>query len=174
MTIPLIILGTLSAVAGVVEVPRAVGSARTFSAFVDTAFSLTQVRHEGVIGEGMQGIIALVASLAGVSAAYLLFFRFPPAAERVASSPVGNVLRRFWFSGWGFDWLYERIFIKPLFWLARMDKDDFVDLLYGGIVWYSTFFSRAFVVTQSGKVRWYAMGITLGAVITIGIVVALS
>jgi len=55
--------------------------------------------------------------------------------------------------------------------LARINKDDFVDLIYGGIAWYNRFLSGCFALTQSGKVRWYAMGIVLGAVITLGIVV---
>jgi len=57
--------------------------------------------------------------------------------------------------------------------MARSNRDDFMDLIYSGIAWYQRLFYGALSLTQSGKVRWYAMGITLGAIMVIGMVVLL-
>lgn len=169
MKIPLVVLAVLSVIGGFIELPRM----PVFSGFVETALPSAKTLHEGLIGEGMQQVIASAVSLIGIYVAYLLFLRSPRYAGKLTGLPAGAALHRFWFAGWGFDWLYEKIFIKPLFWFARMNKEDFIDLIYGGIAWYNRFFHGVLGLTQSGKVRWYAMGITIGAVITIGIAVFL-
>ena len=173
ITASLVVLAALSLVGGFVELPRTLGNLPVFSDFMKTALPSAKTLHAGLVGEGMQQIIASAVSLVGVFVAYLLFLRTPRAVDKLTGSPVGAAVRRFWFSGWGFDWLYERVFIRPLFWAARTNRDDFVDLIYGGIAWYSRFFHDALSLTQSGKLRWYVMGITVGAVITIGIAVIL-
>jgi len=61
--------------------------------------------------------------------------------------------------------------VKPFIWIAHGNRDDFLDLVYSGIAWYQKLFYGALSLTQSGKVRWYAMGITLGAIMIIGMVV---
>jgi len=169
MKFPLLILAVLSIIGGFVELPRI----PIFSEFVKTALPSAKTLHEGLPGEGMQQVIASGVSLIGVSIAYLLFLRAPLNVERFTSHPAGKALHRFWFSGWGFDWLYNKVFVGPFIWIARTNKDDFIDLIYGGMAWYGRFFHVALSLTQSGKVRWYAMGITIGAVITIGITVFL-
>jgi NADH-quinone oxidoreductase subunit L len=171
MRIPLVVLAVLSVIGGFVELPRTLGDLPLFSGFLNTVLPPAKTLHEGLPGEGMLQIVASAVSLIGVYIAYLLFLRNPLRVERFSAHPAGKALHRLWFAGWGFDRLYEKVFVKPLFWFARINKDDFVDLVYGGVAWYNRFFHDALSLTQSGKVRWYAMGITLGAVITIGIAV---
>jgi hypothetical protein len=48
--------------------------------------------------------------------------------------------------------------------------DDVIDLIYRGITKVIVALHRGLSFTQSGKIRWYAFGIGLGAVILIGIV----
>lgn len=171
MKFPLIILAVFSIVGGFIELPRTLGNISLFSDFVNVVFRPEKNVHGGLNDELLMQIIASLVSLIGICCAYVLFYRKHGYVERLIASTVGQSLHRFWFSGWGFDWLYDRIFVKPLFWLARVNKDDFVDLIYDGIAWYNGFFHNALSATQSGRVRWYAMGITLGAIITIGIAV---
>jgi NADH-quinone oxidoreductase subunit L len=170
MTISLIVLAVLSIIGGFVELPHTLGNMAIFSGFVNTALPSGKTLH-GLLGEGVQQVIASAVSLIGIYVAYLFFLRSPLAVERFTAHPAGRTLHRFWFSGWGFDWLYDKVFIKPLFWFARINKDDFMDLIYGGVAWYSRFLNGALSLAQSGKVRWYAMGIALGAITTIGIAV---
>ncbi len=172
MKIPLVVLAALSIIGGYMELPRTFGNMPVFSDFVNTALPSTE-SFGRVSDEAVMQIIISMVSLFGVYIAYVLFLRNPRYVEGLAGSPPGQALHRFWFSGWGFDRLYDRVFMRPFLWIARINRDDFIDLIYGGIAWYNGFFHRALSLTQSGKVRWYAMGITIGAVITIGIAMLL-
>ncbi len=173
MKLPLLALAVLSVIGGFVELPRNLGNQPVFSAFVQRALPSAGILNEGALGEGLHQVIASGISLAGICIAYLFFLRFPSTAERLTAQAAGRALHRFFGSGWGFDWFYERVFVRPFLWIARTNRDDFVDLIYGGMAWYSRFFHATFSLTQSGKVRWYVAGITIGAVITIGMAVLL-
>jgi NADH-quinone oxidoreductase subunit L len=88
-------------------------------------------------------------------------------------APAGGALNRLWLSGWGFDWLYNNLFVRPYIWLAKTNKDDIVDAVYDGIAWLFRAFNRALSLTQNGRLRWYAAGIMLGAIVLIGMAVLL-
>jgi NADH-quinone oxidoreductase subunit L len=140
---------------------------------MSTALPGVDVEHAGLSTELLfQGIAALVALL-GIYLAYLFFVQRPWYSRELAASGWGAALHRFWFSGWGFDWLYDRLFVRPFIWLAQVNRNDVIDLLYRGIAWLSLGFYRLLSATQTGQVRWYVMGITLGAVLTLAIVVFL-
>ena len=55
--------------------------------------------------------------------------------------------------------------------MARVNRDDFIDLIYGGTAWYSEQAHRLLSFTQSGNVRWYAAMLAFGAVVFIALVV---
>jgi NADH-quinone oxidoreductase subunit L len=118
-------------------------------------------------------IAAAVASLGGIFLAYLLFLRSPRVVESLSRTSWGAALHHFWLAGWGFDWLYDRLLVRPFVWLARADKDDVADLIYDGIAALSRTLNRILSGTETGKVRWYAAGIAAGAIITIAIAVML-
>jgi NADH-quinone oxidoreductase subunit L len=80
------------------------------------------------------------------------------------------MLNRFWQGGWGFDWLYDKLFIRPFVWLTRANKEDVIDSLYDGIAGISRIFYSVLSDTQTGNVRWYMTGIAFGGVIAIAIV----
>ena len=63
------------------------------------------------------------------------------------------------------DWLYDRLFVRPIVWFARVNRSDWVDLIYTGIAGVCTQGYRGLRVAQNGKVRWYAAGVTIGTVI---------
>ena len=118
-------------------------------------------------------IVASMVSLAGIFTAYLLFSGKNRAADRLAGLAPGRLLHRLWFSGWGFDRLYDLLFVRPFVWVAETNKDDFIDLVYLGTIWLAGRFNRLLSATQNGKVRIYAAGIALGAVVVIAIAVFL-
>ena len=65
------------------------------------------------------------------------------------------------------------MFVRPFLWITRVNKTDFVDLLFDGAAWYSRLLHRGLSVSQSGNVRWYASVIAFGAVLIIALVVLL-
>jgi NADH-quinone oxidoreductase subunit L len=81
-------------------------------------------------------------------------------------------VRRFWLAGWGFDWVYDRLFVRPYVWLARLDREDVVDYLYRFLGWLARDAHETLAVTQNGRLRWYAGGLVLGAILLLTLVVS--
>jgi len=171
--VPLIVLACLSLVGGIVELPRTLGGQPWFSEFMGSVFPALHYVQGHAHAELVLQIVAAVVSLSGIYLAYLFFLRRRVSADGVGQSMLGAALDRFWFGGWGFDWLYNKLFVTPYIWLARTNKDDFIDSIYDGIAKLNEVFYRALSQTETGKVRWYMTGIALGAIVAIAIVVFL-
>jgi NADH-quinone oxidoreductase subunit L len=172
LEVPLLVLAFLSVVGGLVELPPSLGDHPFFSNFLSSILPAAAVTG-GASTELILEIVSGAVSLFGIYLAYLFFLRRPQVSAQISRSPLGNTLHRFWFSGWGFDWLYNRVFVWPIVWLAHINKDDVVDSFYDGVAVVATFLNQALSRTQSGRVRHYALGIAIGAIIIIGMVVLL-
>ncbi|MBI3304238.1 MAG: hypothetical protein HYZ72_19410 [Deltaproteobacteria bacterium] len=83
---------------------------------------------------------------------------------------MGDTLHRFWFTGWGFDWLYDTLFVQPFLWIARVNKNDFIDTVYNGTAWLSQLSHRLLRRTQTGRIRWYARVMAAGSVLIVALV----
>jgi NADH-quinone oxidoreductase subunit L len=173
MSIPLVALGALSVVGGFIEIPAVLGDKPFLSNFLQSTLPLpTLVRGGGSTESILEGISATV-SVVGIVLAYWLFRRRRAVVDDLVGTGWGAMLHRFWFVGWGFDWLYDKAFVRPYVWLAQANKDDVVDLVFDGIGRLAQVFHRALSLTQTGKMRWYATGIGIGAVIAIALAVFL-
>jgi NADH-quinone oxidoreductase subunit L len=103
--------------------------------------------------------------------AYLFFSRKPGLAASPASSVGGSLLRRWWLAGWGFDWVYDRLLVRPFVWIATVNRTDFIEGFYNALAHGSVLLHRIFSRTENGLVRWYAAGIGIGAIVILAIVV---
>jgi NADH-quinone oxidoreductase subunit L len=169
MGAPLAILAALALVGGFVEMPATLGGVHLFSEVMGTALPGETPHGEPALELGLQ-LAAALAALAGVGVAYMLHRRGP---EALAAGVGGAGLRRLWREGWGFDWLYDRLLVRPFLWAARANSADGFDLLYAGLARLSVATHRALSGTQTGQTRQYAMGIVVGAVLVIAMVVML-
>ncbi|HWG54071.1 MAG TPA: NADH-quinone oxidoreductase subunit L [Gemmatimonadaceae bacterium] len=165
MQLPLVVLAFLSIVGGWVNLPVWLGNHPAFEDFLHLALPPLREGHAAVMGElGSEGIVT-ATFIVGVFVAWLLYVRRPELSRALTAPAWSRALHRFWFTDWGMDWLYDRAFVRPTLWFARVDRDDWVDLIYTGIAEVCVEAWRGLQVTQSGKVRWYAAGITIGTVI---------
>jgi NADH-quinone oxidoreductase subunit L len=171
MRAPLVILAALSIVGGFLQLPDTLGGLPLFADFLHTILPALQVVRGNLNTELVLQLVAAAASLGGIYAAYLLFMRRRQVTERIAKTPLGQVLHRFWFVGWGFDWLDNEFIVRPFVWLAKIDKNDVVDLFYRGLARLAWALNRLLSLTQTGQVRRYALGIAIGAAIVTGMVV---
>jgi NADH-quinone oxidoreductase subunit L len=110
---------------------------------------------------------AAVVLLAGLLYAWFFYLRL---AVRESST---RGLGRFLFAGWDFDWIYDRLFVRPVVWIARLNKDDIIDSFYDGIARLSEWAYRGLSNTQTGRMRWYAAGIAAGSALFIAIAIFL-
>jgi NADH-quinone oxidoreductase subunit L len=169
--IPLVVLAFLSLVAGFLELPRTLGGIHLFTGFLHNV--LPEVKSLGIpIGtEALLQVITALTSLTGVLIAYVVFLGSPGFIRNIVSKPLGNAVHCFLFLGWNFDLLYDKLFVRPFVWLARTNKKDVVDLAYRGVQLINRLLYHILSLMQNGKIRWYAMGISIGTVIIVGIMV---
>jgi len=180
IAIPLVALAVLSIVGGFVETPASLGHVALFSGFVETALPAAAEAESGA-GEIVLELSAAVISLAGIAVAYWLFFpgrRRVARARAVAAStperpPWPLALDRLWASGWGFDRLYDALFVRPFILAARLLRGELVDRVYD---WIAASLRSAWVSaseSQTGELRWYAAGMLAGLVIVVAVTLLL-
>jgi NADH-quinone oxidoreductase subunit L len=140
---------------------------------ISTALPQVSNVSRGIVGELSFKVLAGAVSIAGIVLAWFLFLEAPGYVRILSQGVFGVFLHRLWLSGWGFDRIYNTVIVRPFVWAAKVNKDDFIDLIYLGVVWTSRGLNRSLAFTQTGKVRWYAAGIAIGAALVLGCVVFL-
>jgi NADH-quinone oxidoreductase subunit L len=115
--------------------------------------------------------ISVAVGLAGVALAWLLFHARPNLAQGLRKS--FSLVHRFWKSAWGFDWLYELMFVRPYLWFVGINRNDGIDLALGGIPAALRAAHRQLARTQNGRTRWYVAAMGGGACLLIAAVVLL-
>ncbi|MGH8722664.1 MAG: NADH-quinone oxidoreductase subunit L, partial [Burkholderiales bacterium] len=114
IAIALVCLAALSVVGGFLDVPAYL------------AGTLPALPAHGAL---WLEIVSAVLSLAGIALAGWLFVVRPD----VAATFAGTAVARYLAIGWGFDWLYERLFLRPFLAVARRNRGDAIDLVYDGL-----------------------------------------
>jgi NADH-quinone oxidoreductase subunit L len=159
-TWPLAVLAFFAVVGGFIHLP------------LDSVLPHTEHADESA-KHTLEAISVLVSAL-GVAAAWLIFHKNRAWAEQIArNNALGDALRRLWLNAWGFDWLYDLLFRKPYLWFVRVNAMDAADVAIGLIPTGLRAAHGAMARTQSGQIRWYAMGMAAGAVLVLGAVVLL-
>lgn len=154
MTCPLVILAVLSLAGALLRTPLA----SVFPPLAEYGETST-----------VTSLIETVIPFFGVAVAYVFFFSKSLSVENLVRTKTGLGLHRFWFSGWGMDWLYELLFVRPYKFLAAVNKSDVVDSVYIAITALSRFLYKIFSLTQNGRLRWYAGAMAFGAVLVIAV-----
>ncbi|MHB9037167.1 MAG: NADH-quinone oxidoreductase subunit L [Armatimonadota bacterium] len=169
MTFALAVLAFFSLTTGYISWPGLILHFDPFGSFMSGVFGTAHA-------EGNRGaeIILLATSaiscLLGIGVAYL-YFKQERWAWVVEESPALQAIHRFFFSGWGFDWLYDLIFVRPYRAIAYANRSDFIDSFFTALATLARWSNVALSYTQTGRVRNYAAGIVLGAIILTAIVI---
>lgn len=153
---PLVLLSALALFSGFIGVPSFLGAVAPppdTAAQVDTTLA---------------GVLSALVPVLGAAAAYVVFFKRRAWVEGLPEKGFVAGLHAFLRSGWGFDRLYERLFVRPYLLAARAGREDFMDAPYAGAAKAAELLSRLLAKTQSGQVRRYAAGMTIGALLALG------
>jgi len=118
---------------------------------------------------GFAARLPVIVSLAGIALAWLLFVRLPQIPAALATQRATAWLGHWWRSAWGFDWLYDRVLVRPFVWLTRVNRDDVVDPLIGFVAVGANQVGALVAVTQNGRMRYYAAVAGLGVCALIAI-----
>ncbi|MFC0267684.1 NADH-quinone oxidoreductase subunit L [Kushneria aurantia] len=109
-------------------------------------------------------VLAAVVALVGVGIAAALFLGRRRLIGNLMEAKEGDRLRRFFYSGFAFDWLYERITVRPFLFIARLHRRDWVNSLVNMWPALALGLNDLLLGTQNGRLRWYAAVMTGGAV----------
>jgi NADH-quinone oxidoreductase subunit L len=164
MTIPLVILATLSIVGGFIELPENLGPVRLFSKLLTPLLPSVNVTNEST-PEWIFQIISAIVSTGGILLAYFLFFKESSFSVWFGKSRLSN----FFYKGWGFDWLYNKLIVTPIVWFSEINKRDFIDKFYTYLALAATFFNKLLSRMQNGKLRWYITVLTAGIIVLLTI-----
>jgi NADH-quinone oxidoreductase subunit L len=154
--IPLAVLLVLSLVGGYIHLP--------LDAVLPHAPVPEGEHHDGIVPH-----LPFIVSLAGAVLSWFLFLKRPQIPAALAAgglAPIG----RLWKSAWGFDWLYDRLFVKPFVWAAETNKNDVVDSIINVVPASLRGLNAALVRTQTGSLRWYAAVAGAGTCLLIALV----
>jgi NADH-quinone oxidoreductase subunit L len=163
MTVPLVALAVLVAVAGIAGIPASDGTA--FAKFLAPVLPL----HESGAGEASAlGLMVLSAAIAvgGVLLAGVLYWLRPVRGEAigVARNPVHALLLHKYYV----DELYDALIVRPLFRLSEWCAQGFdlgvIDGIVNGVARLVAAWAAGMRRIQTGFVMNYALGILIGAV----------
>src|SRR5690606_29107039 len=88
----------------------------------------------GAEGGDMKHMLELISggvALVGIAIAAWLYLGERRLVNAIAASSVGRLLSNWWRNAWGFDWLYDMIFVKPFVALSRLNRNDIFDKAIG-------------------------------------------
>ncbi|MDR6806757.1 NADH-quinone oxidoreductase subunit L [Dyadobacter sp. BE34] len=172
MTMPLVVLAVFSVFAGFIELPHNFGHFTLFSDLLRPVLPETVMRAD-IPSEWLFQLLAALATLGGVFLGYHYYYQQPSRVESLRRNAMLAGLHRFWFSGWGFEALYDRVLVKPFIFISKINKSDVTDRLYTGIAAATGEMYKLLSRTQSGSLRWYIMGLVVGAILILGIQIML-
>jgi NADH-quinone oxidoreductase subunit L len=163
MTVPLIVLAILTAVAGFIGVPSSHGTA--FGRFLAPVLPLHEEETGGAVAFTLLILSAAIA-VGGVVLAWVMYGLRPVRSETIGVSrnPIYTLLARKYYV----DELYDALFVQPIYrlaqWCARVFDLGVIDGIVNGIAQLVTAWAAGMRRIQTGFVMNYALGILIGAV----------
>ncbi|WP_226505993.1 NADH-quinone oxidoreductase subunit L [Pseudomonas sp. MWU16-30317] len=128
------------------------------------------VGHAGGEAKHSLEIASGAIAIAGILLAALLFLGKRTLATSIANSGLGRVLSAWWYAAWGFDWLYDKLFVKPYLAISHLLRKDPIDQTIGLIPQLVKGGNGGMSRTETGLLRWYALSMAAGAVLVLGAV----
>lgn len=158
MTLPLIILALLSAIAGFVGIPAVLGGTHQLENFLSPIFAasvaISHVAHPAHTTEYL-----LMGASAGLSVLALLYavIRFSKKPDLDAASGIGKILENKWYV----DELYDMIIVKPLQRISALLNNVVekmgIDGVVNGVGKLVAYGSRQLRLLQTGQVGVYIL-----------------
>lgn len=157
-TVPLVVLALLSTFIGALIVPPL----------------------HGVLPAGAEGelsakhyleLISGLISIGGILIAAWLFLGERRWVSRMAQTAGGKTLVQIWLHAWGFDWLYDKVFVQPYLWLTRLLGGDPFNRTLNIVASAVRQANRLVVFTETGQLRWYATSVGFGALFILALLV---
>ncbi|XNM52157.1 NADH-quinone oxidoreductase subunit L [Escherichia coli] len=96
-----------------------------------------------------------------------------PLVTSIANSAPGRLLGTWWYNAWGFDWLYDKVFVKPFLGIAWLLKRDPLNSMMNIPAVLSRFAGKGLLLSENGYLRWYVASMSIGAVVVLALLMVL-
>lgn len=132
------------------------------------------VRDFGHDGKLALEVISSAVSILGIFLAASLWLGQLRIVNVLTNSALGRFLTIWWLHAWGFDWLYDKLFVQPYLFIARLLIRDPLSIIMNMPALLASWLSRNLVLRSvNGKLRMYAASMVLGAIIVVSVLVFL-
>jgi NADH-quinone oxidoreductase subunit L len=171
--VPLYVLAALSILGGFVWMPVWLGGFNPLQAFLNTALPATEFtgQYAHFADSALAAWITIAVVLGGIGLSYLFWMPWRRSTHAFAESPAMRPLVALWTNDWGFDWLYDHAFVRPIRWLAHAGRGDVVDYVVRGVAWLNVAAWRGLSSGQNGRLRGYVAFAGFGVVLVLALVV---
>ncbi|WP_336803851.1 NADH-quinone oxidoreductase subunit L [Erwinia aphidicola] len=158
--LPLIVLLILSTFIGAMIVPP----------LKDVLPDTAELAHGSVLTlEIASGVVAIV----GILLAAGLWLGKRTLVTSIANSAPGRFFSTWWFAAWGFDWLYDKIFVKPYLGVAWLLSRDPLNALMNIPALLARGANKGLVISENGYLRWYLASMSIGAVVVLALLMVM-
>ncbi|WP_413727945.1 NADH-quinone oxidoreductase subunit L [Sodalis sp. RH19] len=127
--------------------------------------------HLGEEGKITLEIVSGVVVILGILLAAGLYLGKRRLVHAVAASALGRFFTVWWFNAWGFDWLYDKVFVRPYLGVARLLQSDPLNSLMSVPAVLARWAGHGLTLSENGQLRWYAASMSLGAVIVVALLI---
>lgn len=114
-------------------------------------------------------LISASAAIVGVLLAAWIWLGNRQWVESLSNHYLCRVLNRYWFNAWGFDWVYDKIFVQTYLKIARLLRSDPINTVVDSSRYLALGGNWTLTLTENGKVRWYLASMGIGAVCVLGL-----
>ena len=160
-SLPLAVLAVAALFGGWIHIP------------LDAVLPQAAISEQAEHAEHGLALTSMLVSLAGIFFAWFFFLKNRAAAAAIRDSAIGTLLFRWWREAFGFDWLYDKLFVQTYLLLVRINRRDIADQAIGLIPRLTMMLNTQFTHTQTGQLRWYAGAMAAGAVVVVAAVILL-
>jgi NADH-quinone oxidoreductase subunit L len=151
-SLPLAVLAVAALIGGFIHIP------------LDAVLPQAPISENLLHSKHTLEFVSIAVSFAGIALAWFLFLKNRGVAAALKNNAVGQLLFRWWRAAFGWDWLYDRLFVKPYLFLVYANRNDVADQAIGLIPAGFLKLNARLVRTQTGQLRWYVAATAAGAV----------
>ncbi|WP_028081689.1 NADH-quinone oxidoreductase subunit L [Solimonas soli] len=160
-TLPLAVLAVAALLGGLIHIP------------LDAVLPQAAIPEELEPMKHTLAIASVGVSFLGIFLAWYFFLKNRAASAAIRNSAIGTLLFRWWNAAFGFDWLYDKLFVRPYLFIVHANRHDIADQAIGQIPRLVLALNARLTRTQTGQLRWYAGATAAGAVVVIAAVILL-
>lgn len=91
----------------------------------------------------------------------------------IVNSVLGCLLGIWWYNVWGFDWLYDKVFVKLFLGIVWLLKCDLLNLMMNILVVFFCFVGKGLLLSENGYLCWYVVFMSIGVVVVLVLLMVL-